>query len=69
MYLESNTPSAIIKSQEIDGLEEWLKNNKPTVIPPGVSLGEVKFVDNAKVKRELEQEKKAKFERQTKTGA
>ena len=62
MYLESNTPSAVIKSQEIDGLEEWLKNNKPTVIPPGVSLGEVKFVDNAKVKRDLEQEKKAKAE-------
>ena len=65
MYLESNTPSAIIKSQEIDGLEEQLKKNKPTVIPPGVSLGEVKFVDNSKVKRDLEQEKKAKFERQT----
>ena len=62
MYLESSTPSAVIKSQEIDGLEEWLKNNKPTVIPPGVSLGEVKFVDNAKVKRDLEQEKKAKAE-------
>ena len=62
MYLESNTPSAVIKSQEIDGLEEWLKKNKPTVIPPGVSLGEVKFVDNAKVKRDLEQEKKAKAE-------
>ena len=62
MYLESNTPSAVIKSQEIDGLEEWLKNNKPTVIPPGVSLGEVKFVDNSKVKRDLEQEKKAKAE-------
>lgn len=62
MYLESNTPSAVIKSQEIDGLEEWLKNNKPTVIPPGVSLGEVKFVDNAKVKRDIEQEKKAKAE-------
>ena len=62
MYLESNTPSAVIKSQEIDGLEEWLKKNKPTVIPPGVSLGEVKFVDNSKVKRDLEQEKKAKAE-------
>ena len=62
MYLESNTPSAVIKSQEIDGLEEWLKNNKPTVIPPGVSLGKVKFVDNSKVKRDLEQEKKAKAE-------
>ena len=62
MYLESNTPSAVIKSQEIDGLEKWLKHNKPTVIPPGVSLGEVKFVDNSKVKRDLEQEKKAKAE-------
>ena len=62
MYLESNTPSAVIKSQEIDGLEEWLKNSKPTVIPPGVSLGEVKFIDNSKVKRDLEQEKKAKAE-------
>ena len=62
MYLESNTPSAVIKSQEIEGLEEWLKHNKPTVIPPGVSLGEVKFVDNSKVKRDLEQEKKAKAE-------
>ena len=62
MYLESNTPSAVIKSQEIDGLEEWLKKNKPTVIPPGVSLGEVRFVDNSKVKRDLEQEKKAKAE-------
>ena len=51
MYLESNTPSAVIKSQEIDGLEEWLKNNKPTVIPPGVSLGEVKFVINKKAKQ------------------
>ena len=29
---------------------------------PGVSLGEVKFVDNSKVKRDLEQEKKAKAE-------
>lgn len=62
MYLESNTPSAIIKNQYNPELEEWLKNNKPTVIPPGVSLGEVKFVDNAKVKRDLEQEKKAKAE-------
>lgn len=26
-----------IKDQTIDGLEEWLKNNKPTVIPRGVS--------------------------------
>ena len=26
-----------IKDQAIDGLEEWLKNNKPTVIPRGVS--------------------------------
>ena len=62
MYLESNTPSAIIKNQSNSDLEEWLKNNKPTVIPPGVSLGEVRFVDNAKVKRDLEQEKKAKAE-------
>lgn len=62
MYLESNTPSAVIKNQSNPDLEEWLKNNKPTVIPPGVSLGEVKFVDNAKVKRDLEQEKKAKAE-------
>lgn len=29
--------SAPIKDQTIDGLEEWLKNNKPTIIPPGVS--------------------------------
>ena len=28
MYLESNTPSAVIKSQEIDGLEEWLKKEQ-----------------------------------------
>lgn len=65
MYLESNTPSAVIKDQThclTRDLEEWLKNNKPTVIPPGVSLGEVKFVDNSKVKRDLEQEKKAKAE-------
>ena len=65
MYLESSTPSAVIKDQThclTKDLEEWLKNNKPTVIPPGVSLGEVKFVDNAKVKRDLEQEKKAKAE-------
>ena len=62
MYLESNTPSAVIKNQSNPELEEWLKNNKPTVIPPGVSLGEVKFVDNSKVKRDLEQEKKAKAE-------
>lgn len=26
-----------IKDQTIDGLEEWLKNNKPTVIPRGAS--------------------------------
>lgn len=26
-----------IKDQTIDGLEEWLKNNKPTTIPSGVS--------------------------------
>ncbi len=26
-----------IKDQTIDGLEEWLKNNKPTVVPRGVS--------------------------------
>src|SRR5690606_41407900 len=26
-----------IKDQTIDGLEEWLKNNKPTVIPCGAS--------------------------------
>jgi len=62
MYLESNTPNAVIKNQSNPDLEEWLKNNKPTVIPPGVSLGEVRFVDNAKVKRDLEQEKKAKAE-------
>ena len=65
MYLESNTPSAVIKDQAhclTKDLEKWLKNNKPTVIPPGVSLGEVKFVDNSKVKRDLEQEKKAKAE-------
>ena len=65
MYLESNTPSAIIKDQAhclTKDLEKWLKKNKPTVIPPGVSLGEVKFVDNSKVKRDLEQEKKAKAE-------
>ena len=62
MYLESNTPSAVIKNQSNHDLEEWLKNNKPTVIPPGVSLGEVRFVDNAKVKRDLEQEKKAEAE-------
>ena len=29
--------SAPIKDQTIEGLEEWLKNNKPTVIPRGVS--------------------------------
>ena len=65
MYLESSTPSAIVKDQThclTKDLEKWLKKNKPTVIPPGVSLGEVKFVDNAKVKRDLEQEKKAKAE-------
>ena len=65
MYLESNTPSAVIKDQAhclTKDLEKWLKKNKPTVIPPGVSLGEVKFVDNSKVKRDLEQEKKAKAE-------
>ena len=28
MYLESNTPSAVIKSQEIDGLEEWPKKEQ-----------------------------------------
>ena len=64
MYLESNTPSAVIKDQAhclTKDLEKWLKKNKPTVIPPGVSLGEVKFVDNSKVKRDMEQEKKAKY--------
>ena len=56
MYLESNTPSAVIKDQAhclTKDLEKRLKKNKPTVIPPGVSLGEVKFVDNSKVKRDL----------------
>lgn len=48
MYLESNTPSAIVKNQSNSDLEEWLKNNKPTVIPPGVSLGEVKWTDSRK---------------------
>jgi len=65
MYLESNTPSTVIRDQThclTKDLEEWLKHNKPTVIPPGVSLGQPKFIDNAKVKRDLEQEKKAKAE-------
>ena len=43
-------------------LDEWLKHNKPTVLKHGESLGQPKFIDNSKVKRDLEQEKKAKAE-------
>lgn len=46
-----------------DDLEEWLKSNSPTVLDRGVSLGSIRFVDNASVKRDLEREKKAEQER------
>lgn len=46
-----------------DDLEEWLKSNSPTVLDRGVSLGNIRFVDNASAKRNLEREKKAEQER------
>lgn len=51
-----------IKDQSNPDLEKWLKNNKPTVLKHGESLGQPKFIDNSKVKRDLEQEKKAQAE-------
>lgn len=46
-----------------DDLDKWLENNSPTVLDRGVSLGRIRFVDNASVKRDLEREKKAEQER------
>ena len=46
-----------------DDLDKWLENNSPTVLDRGVSLGNIRFVDNASVKRDLEREKKAEQER------
>lgn len=41
-------------------LDEWLKHNKPTVLERGVSLGQVRFVNNDKSKkRNAAEEKKA----------
>ena len=51
-----------VKDQSNPKLDEWLKHNKPTVLKHGESLGQYKFTDNSKVKRDLEQEKKAKDE-------
>ena len=51
-----------VKDQSNTDLDEWLKHNKPTVLKHGESLGQYKFTDNSKVKRDLEQEKKAKAE-------
>ena len=51
-----------VKDQSNPDLDEWLKHNKPTVLKHGESLGQYKFTDNSKVKRDLEQEKKAKAE-------
>ena len=51
-----------VKDQSNPDLDEWLKRNKPTVLKHGESLGQYKFTDNSKVKRDLEQEKKAKAE-------
>ena len=46
-----------------DDLDKWLESNSPTVLDRGVSLGSIRFVDNASVKRDLEREKKAEQER------
>lgn len=46
-----------------DDLDKWLESNSPTVLGRGVSLGSIRFVDNASVKRDLEREKKAEQER------
>lgn len=51
-----------VKDQSNPDLDEWLKHNKPTVLKHGESLGQYKFTDNSKIKRDLEQEKKAKAE-------
>ena len=51
-----------VKDQSNHDLDEWLKHNKPTVLKHGESLGQYKFTDNSKVKRDLKQEKKAKAE-------
>ena len=51
-----------VKDQSNPDLDEWLRHNKPTVLKHGESLGQYKFTDNSKVKRDLEQEKKAKAE-------
>jgi hypothetical protein len=46
-----------------DDLDKWLENNSPTVLDRGVSLGNIRFVDNASAKRNIEREKKAEQER------
>ena len=51
-----------VKDQSNPDLDKWLKYNNPTVLKHGESLGQYKFTDNSKVKRDLEQEKKAKAE-------
>lgn len=37
MFFESSKPSTRIKDQTNHDLDEWLKHNKPTIIPRGVS--------------------------------
>lgn len=64
--IEITTTPTGIKNQRhclSDDLDKWLKNNSPTVLDRGVSLGSIRFVDNASVKRDLEREKKAEQER------
>lgn len=46
-----------------DELDKWLETNTPTGLDRGVSLGNIRFVDNSSAKRNLEREKKAEQER------
>lgn len=48
MFSEIAKPSLYLKDQSNPELEEWLKNNKPTVLKAGESLGTVKFSDARK---------------------
>ena len=48
MFSEPYKPSLYLKDQSNPELEEWLKNNKPTVLKAGESLGTVKFSDARK---------------------
>lgn len=59
------TPTGIKNQRHClsDDLDKWLENNSPTVLDRGVSLGSIRFVDNASVRRDLEREKKAEQER------